>query len=322
VQLVITTLRLATHGNRQRTSAKTGEKWNQTRIRAMNTFPLGSVDVNRIGFGAMQLPGQRVFGPPRNHEEAIAVLRRAVELGANHIDTAQFYGPEVANELIREALYPYPDDLVLASKVGATRDEKGAWLPAQRPEQLRSAVEDNLRTLHVDHLGVVNLRLHPDDDSVPDQSVSLEDQLSEMVSLRNEGKITNIGISTASTAQVETAIAQAGIVCVQNAFSLLDQSDIATLELCQQHGIAYVPYFPLGSAFPGMPKVTENATVQAVAARIGVTAAQVGLAWLLNRSDNILLIPGTSSLKHLEENMNVADILLSPEDIADLNKAV
>ncbi len=288
----------------------------------MDTFPLGPVDVNRIGFGAMQLPGPGVFGPPRNHEEAIAVLRRAVELGANHIDTAQFYGPEVANELIREALHPYPDDLLLVSKVGATRDDKGAWLPAQRPEQLRSAVEDNLRTLHVDQLGVVNLRLHAEHDSAPDQRVSLEDQLSEMVSLRNEGKIANIGISTANVAQVEVAITQAGVVCVQNAFSLVDQSDIATLELCRQHNIAYVPYFPLGSAFPGMPKVTANTTVQTVAARMGATPAQVGLAWLLNQSENILLIPGTSSLAHLEENMNVADLVLSPEDIADLERAV
>ena len=288
----------------------------------MDTFPLGPVDVNRIGFGAMQLPGPGVFGPPRNHEEAIAVLRRAVELGANHIDTAQFYGPEVANELIREALHPYPDDLLLVSKVGATRDDKGAWLPAQRPEQLRSAVEDNLRTLHVDQLGVVNLRLHAEHDSAPDQRVSLEDQLSEMVSLRNEGKIANIGISTANVAQVEVAITQAGVVCVQNAFSLVDQSDIATLELCRQHNIAYVPYFPLGSAFPGMPKVTANTTVQTVAARMGATPAQVGLAWLLSQSDNILLIPGTSSLAHLEENMNVADLVLSPEDIADLERAV
>ena len=288
----------------------------------MNTFPLGPVDVNRIGFGAMQLPGPGVFGPPRNHEEAIAVLRRAVELGANHIDTAQFYGPEVANELIREALHPYPDDLLLVSKVGATRDDKGAWLPAQRPEQLRSAVEDNLRTLHVDQLGVVNLRLHAEHDSAPDQRVSLEDQLSEMVSLRNEGKIANIGISTANVAQVEVAITQAGVVCVQNAFSLVDQSDIATLELCRQHNIAYVPYFPLGSAFPGMPKVTANTTVQTVAARMVATPAQVGLAWLLNQSENILLIPGTSSLAHLEENMNVADLVLSPEDIADLERAV
>ncbi|KJE76890.1 oxidoreductase [Ferrimicrobium acidiphilum] len=288
----------------------------------MNTFPLGPVDVNRIGFGAMQLPGPGVFGPPRNHEEAIAVLRRAVELGANHIDTAQFYGPEVANELIREALHPYPDDLLLVSKVGATRDDKGAWLPASRPEQLRSAVEDNLRTLHVDQLGVVNLRLHAEHDSAPDQRVSLEDQLSEMVSLRNEGKVANIGISTANVAQVEVAITQAGVVCVQNAFSLVDQSDIATLELCRQHNIAYVPYFPLGSAFPGMPKVTANTTVQTVAARMGATPAQVGLAWLLNQSEIILLIPGTSSLAHLEENMNVADLVLSPEDIADLERAV
>jgi aryl-alcohol dehydrogenase-like predicted oxidoreductase len=288
----------------------------------MITFPLGSFYVNRIGFGAMQLPGSGVLGPPRSHEEAIAVLRRALELGVNHIDTAQFYGPKVANELIREALYPYPDDLVLVSKVGATRNQQGAWLPAQRPEQLRSAVEDNLRTLDLDQLGVVNLRLHSDHDLAPEQRVSLDDQLSEMVSLRSEGKIANIGISTANPTQVETAIAQAGIVCVQNAFSILDQSDVATLEFCRQHGIAYVPYFPLGSAFSGMPKVTENTTVKTVAARIGATPAQVGLAWLLNQSDNILLIPGTSNLAHLDENMNITDIMLSPQDIADLERAI
>lgn len=285
----------------------------------MKTFPLGSHVVNRIGFGAMQLPGPGVFGPPRNHDEAINVLRHAVESGVNHIDTAEFYGPRVANELIREALHPYPDDLVLVSKVGATRDDHGAWLPSQRPDQLRSAVEDNLRTLGVDQLGAVNLRLHPEHDLAPDQRVSLEDQLTEMMSLRDEGKIANIGISTANANQVETALRQAGIVCVQNAFSLLDQSDADTLDICEQHGIAYVPYFPLGSAFPGMPKVTENSTVKKVGERIGVTPAQVGLAWLLSRSDNILLIPGTSSLAHLKENLSVADIVLSTEDIAELN---
>ena len=285
----------------------------------MDTFSLGTLPVRRVGFGAMQLPGPGVVGPPRDHDEAIAVLRRAVELGVDHIDTAQFYGPDVANELIREALYPYPDRLVLVSKVGAFRDRNGAWLPGQRPGQLRSAVEDNLRTLGVERLGAVNLRLMDNRRALfDDQQVSLEDQLAEMVALREEGKIAGVGISTASRAQVEQAIEQADIVCVQNAFSLLDQSDADVLDLCQAAGVAYVPYFPLGSAFPGMPKVTDDPAVRAVATRIGASPAQVGLAWLLAHRDNVLLIPGTSSVTHLEENLAVADIHLTPDDIAEL----
>ncbi len=278
---------------------------------------LGASRVHRVGFGAMQLPGPGVMGPPRDPAEAIAVLRRAVELGVDHIDTAQFYGPDVANELIREALHPYPEYLVIVSKVGAMRDEQGGWLPGQRPEQLRSGVEDNLRTLHTDQLGAVNLRLH--DGTVPaaDQ-VALEDQLAEMVALRDEGKIAGIGISTATRDQVQKAIEVAGIVCVQNAFSLLDQTDADVLDLCAAHGIAYVPYFPLGSAFPNLPKVTDNPTVRAVAQRLDVTPAQVGLAWLLAHRDNILLIPGTSRVAHLEENMAVGDVMLSAEDVAEL----
>jgi pyridoxine 4-dehydrogenase len=283
----------------------------------MDTFSFGPFPVHRIGFGAMQLPGPGVMGPPRDHAEAVAVLRRAVDLGVNHIDTAQFYGPDVANELIREALYPYAEGLVLVSKVGALRDDKGGWLPGQRPEQLRSAVEANLRSLGVDRLGAVNLRLM--DHEVPaDQSVPLEDQLAEMVALRDEGKIAGVGISTASLAQVQQAIARADIVCVQNPFSLLDRKDTDVLDLCEHSGIAYVPYFPLGSAFPNMPKVTENVSVVAVAARLGVSPAQVGLAWLLAHRENVLLIPGTSSVAHLVENMQVADVRLSAADVAEL----
>ena len=289
----------------------------------MATFPLGSLSVQRIGFGAMQLPGPGVMGPPRDHEAAVAVLRRAVELGVDHIDTAQFYGPDVSNALIREALHPYPEALVLVSKVGALRDEQGGWLPAQRPEQLRSAVEDNLRSLGVEQLGAVNLRLMDAGHEVPpDQQVTLEDQLAEMVALRDEGKIAGIGLSTASLAQVEQASDTAGIVCVQNAFSLLDQSDSDVLDFCHRRGIAYVPYFPLGSAFPHLPKVTDNAVVQAVAARRGATPAQVGLAWLLGHRDNVLLIPGTSSLQHLEENLAVAELELSADDVAELEIGV
>jgi aryl-alcohol dehydrogenase-like predicted oxidoreductase len=287
----------------------------------MDTHPLGDLRVHRVGFGAMQLPGPGVMGPPRDHDEAVAVLRRAVELGVDHIDTAQFYGPDVANELIREALHPYPDDLVLVSKVGALRDADGGWPAAQRPEQLRAAVEDNLRTLRTDRLGAVNLRLRPEDELPADQRVPLEEQLGEMVALRDEGKLAGIGVSTATRAQVEQAVAQAGIVCVQNAFSLLDQSDADVLDLCHDAGVAYVPYFPLGSAFPGMPKVTEDPAVRAVADRVGASPAQVGLAWLLAHRDNVLLIPGTSRVAHLEENVRAADVALSAADLAELDAA-
>jgi pyridoxine 4-dehydrogenase len=287
-------------------------------VEGMNTYFLGPFAVHRIGFGAMQLPGPGVLGPPRDHDEAVAVLRRAVELGVDHVDTAQYYGPDVSNELIREALHPYPDDLVLVSKVGAFRDEHGGWLPGQRPEQLRSAVEDNLRSLGTDRLGAVNLRLMGEHGPPADQRVPLEDQLAEMVALREEGKIAGVGISTATRAQVEQAITQADIVCVQNAFSLVDQTDGDVLDLCHDSGVAYVPYFPLGSAFAGMPKVVDNPAVRTVAERIGASPAQVGLAWLLAHRDNVLLIPGTSSVSHLEENMKVAAITLTDDDITEL----
>jgi pyridoxine 4-dehydrogenase len=284
-----------------------------------SSYPLAGRTVRRVGFGAMQLPGPGVFGPPRDHDEAVAVLRRAVELGANHIDTAQYYGPDVANALIREALHPYPDDLALVSKVGAVRDADGGWVPAQRPEQLRAGVEDNLRSLGLDQLTVVNLRLLPAD-HLPEgtRPVPLEDQLAEMVALRDEGKIAGVGISNATLDQVDTAIESADIVCVQNPFSLLDQQDTAVLDRCHAAGIAYVPFFPLGSAFPGMPKVTEQPVVQRIAEQLGVTPAQVGLAWLLSLRDNILLIPGTSSRAHLEENMAVGELELPDDALREL----
>jgi aryl-alcohol dehydrogenase-like predicted oxidoreductase len=287
----------------------------------MDTYTLGTLSVHRIGFGAMQLPGRGVMGPPRDHDEAIAVLRRAVERGVDHIDTAEYYGIGVSNGLIREALYPYPENLVIVSKVGAFRDAEGGWLPGQRPEQLRSGVEDNLRTLGVDQLGAVNLRLtdHP---GAGAERVALEDQLAEMVALRDEGKIAGIGISTADRAQVQQAIDQAGVVCVQNAFSLVDQRDADVLDLCHERGIAYVPYFPLGGAFPGSAKVNDSAAVRAVAERLGVSPSQIGLAWLLAHRDNILLIPGTSRVGHLEQNLAVGDIALSADDIAELEAGV
>ncbi len=288
-------------------------------------MPAPSLDlasVHRIGFGAMQLPGPGVFGPPRDHGAAIAVLRRAVDAGVDHIDTAQYYGPDVANDLIREALHPYPADLVLVSKVGARRDAEGGWLPAQRPEELRSAVEDNLRALDTDCLGAVNLRLMTGHGELPpDQQVAYEDQLAEMAALRDEGKIAGIGVSTASLAEVDQAIDSVGIVCVQNAFSLLDRSDAAVLDRCHAAGVAYVPYFPLGSAFPGLPKVTEDPAVLSVAERLGATPAQVGLAWLLAYRDNILLIPGTSSLAHLEENLAAGAVELTDDDLAALARS-
>lgn len=271
--------------------------------------------VRRIGFGAMQLPGPHVFGPPPDRERALSVLRRAVELGVNHIDTAQYYGPDVANELIRTALHPYPDDLVLVSKVGAVRDEKGGWLPAQRPEELRRGVEDNLRALGIERIDVVNLRLLDEDGPA---AVPFEDQLSEMVALREEGKIGGVGLSNVTLAQVKAGLAYTEIACVQNPLSVLDRGDEPTLELCVEAGVPYVPFFPLGSAFPNMPHVSSSAEVLAVADRLGATQAQVALAWLLGLAPNVLLIPGTSSPAHLEENLAAAALELDGDALATL----
>jgi pyridoxine 4-dehydrogenase len=271
--------------------------------------------VARIGYGAMQLPGPGVLGPPRDRTAALALLRRAVELGVNHIDTAQYYGPDVANELIHAALHPYPEDLVLVTKVGAERDRQGRWISAQRPHELRAGVEANLRSLEVERIDVVNLRLAGD--GAP--GVDLDSQLAEMIALRAEGKIGGIGISSVSVGQLRQA-RPAGIACVQNAYNLLDRADEPLLELCSENDIAWVPYFPLGSAFAGAAKVTEHPAVLAAAAALGATPAQVCLAWLLGHDPHILLIPGTTSLKHLNENVATADVRLDADTTAQLDR--
>lgn len=283
-----------------------------------DTFSLAGHAVRRVGYGAMQLPGPHVFGPPRDHDEAIRVLRRVAELGINHIDTSQFYGPNVSNELIREALHPYSDDLVIVSKVGARRDDEGAWLPAQQPADLKAAVHENLTTLGVESLPVVNLRVMPPEEGSEADHAPYDAQLAAMQELVDEGALEAFGVSNVSTEQAAVAI-DAGAVCVQNAYNLLHRDDDATLELCRSRGVAYVPFFPLGSAFPDMPKVTEDATVKSIAEARGVTPSQVGLAWLLARAENVLLIPGTSSVAHLDENTAAGDFTLANEDVAALD---
>jgi pyridoxine 4-dehydrogenase len=281
----------------------------------MDSFPLGGFSVARIGYGAMQLPGPGVFGPPLDREEALAVLRRAVELGVNHIDTAQFYGPDVANELIREALHPYPEDLALVSKVGGRRDGTGAWLPVAEPADLRRDIETNLRALGVDRLAAVNLRLFESDR--PDRL--FDDQLSVMIDALDEGLIGGIGLSNITRGHLLHALGRTEIACVQNAFNLVDRESAAVLDECTTRGIAFVPFFPLGAAFVQPNPVLGNHLVQEIAERLGRTPAQVALAWTLSVAPNVLLIPGTSSVRHLEENLAVASIELDDETREQLN---
>jgi pyridoxine 4-dehydrogenase len=272
---------------------------------------LAGRSVRRVGFGAMQLPGPGVFGPPKDRATALAILRRVVDAGVNHIDTAQFYGPDVANELIREALYPYPDDLVLVSKVGAARDDTGGWLGAQRPEELRAGVEANLASLGLDQVPVVNLRRHPGE-------VPFDEQLAAMVALRDEGLIGGIGLSTVSLDEYRQGSAATEIACVQNAYSVADRSGQDVFDACAADGVPYVPYFPLGSAFLPDKPVLSHGGVLRTAERLEVTPAQVALAWLLQRGPHVLLIPGTSSLGHLEENLAAADVVLDAEALDTL----
>jgi pyridoxine 4-dehydrogenase len=280
------------------------------------TGSIGSNRVARVGYGAMQL-----FEPPV--DDAVAVLRRAVELGVNHIDTASFYGPGEVNRRIREALAPYPDDLVIVSKVGArfTGEDPIPLAAAQRPAELRAAVEEDLSQLGLERVPVVNLRRMDVGIGVGaegDQIVDVDDQLAEMITLRDEGKIGAIGVSSVSLDVLRRAL-PAGIACVQNAYSLLDRSQEEMVDVCAGEGIAWVPYFPLGSAIPGFPKVTDNAVVVDIARELGVTPAQVGLAWLLAHAPNTLLIPGTRSIAHLEENLGAGDVALSAEATARLD---
>jgi pyridoxine 4-dehydrogenase len=284
-----------------------------------DTAMLGDKRVRRIGFGAMQLAGPGVFGPPRDRDAAIAVLRRAVALGVDHIDTSQYYGPDVVNELIRDALHPYPEQLRLVTKVGARRDAQGAWLAAQRPEELRTGVEENLRTLGVERMDLVNLR---EMDHEGEHDVPLAERLAVLEDMRGEGKLDLIGISNVTRAQAQAALGLVAVASVQNAYSIVDRSSEDLLDLCRERDLAFVPFFPLGSAFTGGPaRLAADPAIAGVAARHGATPSQVALAWLLRRDERILLIPGTSSVAHLEENLAATAIAaeLDAEDLTALD---
>ena len=284
------------------------------------TARLGDKTVKRIGFGAMQLAGPGVFGPPRDPEAARAVLRRAIELGVDHIDTSQYYGPAVVNDLIREALHPYPEELKLVTKVGARRDSEGAWLPALAPDELRAGVEDNLRSLRVERMDLVNLRLFGEG-GAPD--VPLPEQLGVLEDMRGEGKLDLIGVSNVSLEGAESALELVELGEIQNSFSVINRSQEPLLDLCRERGVAFVPFFPLGSAFTGGPKVlAEDPAIAGVATKHGAKPAQIALAWLLAYYDGMLLIPGTTSVAHLEENLAAAEIELDAEDMAALEQAV
>ena len=277
----------------------------------------------RIGFGVMQLTEHRAGRPPISREDAVAILRKAVDSGINHLDTAEFYGTTAANanDLIRAALHPYADTLVLATKVGAERDATGTLLPAQRPEQLRASVEANLARLGAERLAVVNVRRV---DAAPgiiaegDQRVDLDSQLAELVALRDAGKIDGIGLSNVSADQLRHAL-PAGIACVQNSHSPVDRASEPVLDLCREHGIAWVPFCPLGSAFPQWPKVADQPAVRTAAAALGVTPVQIGLAWHLAHYEHTLLIAGTSDPAHLAENIAAGDIHLDEATRAALD---
>ncbi len=277
------------------------------------TAHLGPHTINRVGYGAMQLPGPGVMGPPRDHEEAITVIRRAREHGVDHIDTAGFYGPDIANQLLREALDPWPADLRIVSKVGARRDDEGGWLPALAPDEVRAAVARDLETLGIDRLTAVNLRLL----DTP-EGVFLE-ALEVLVGLRDEGAIELIGLSNVDVRHLDLAAEHADIACVQNQYGLLDRGGESVLEAARERGMAFVPYFPLGSAFGAAPRPTEHREVQRIAGELEATPAQVALAWLLHHAEHVLLIPGTGSLAHLEENLGAGEIALGEEHMGVLD---
>jgi aryl-alcohol dehydrogenase-like predicted oxidoreductase len=283
-----------------------------TVVKAAGTFSLGKQRVNRMGYGAMQLAGPGVFGPPKDRAEAIAVLRAAIGSGVNHIDTSDFYGPHVTNQIIREALHPYPDNLVIVTKVGATRGSDASWNPAMAPADLARSVHDNLRNLGLDALDVVNLRVmgrvHEPDEG------SLEEPFTALAELQKQGLIRHLGLSNVTSAQVAQARGIAEIVCVQNLYNVVHRADDALVDELATKAIAYVPFFPLGGFTP-----LQSSVLSDVARSLDATPMQVALAWLLRRADNILLIPGTSSLGHLRENLAAASLSLPDEVIARLN---
>jgi pyridoxine 4-dehydrogenase len=281
-------------------------------VNQSGTFKLGHRGVRRIGYGAMQLAGPGVFGPPKNHDAALAVLREAVASGVNHIDTSDYYGPHVTNRLIREALTPYPDDLVIVTKFGARRGADGSWLPAFSPEELRQAVHDNLRNLQLEVLEVVNLRamfshLGPAEGSI-------EAPLTALADLQRQGLVRHIGLSNVTPTQIAEGRRIVPIVCVQNQYNLAHRTDDALIEDLAREDIAYVPFFPLGGFTP-----LQSSILSDVARRLDVKAMVVALAWLLHRSPNILLIPGTTSVAHFRENMAAAQLALSAQVLAELD---
>jgi pyridoxine 4-dehydrogenase len=274
-------------------------------------FPLGDLTVSRVGFGAMQLAGPGVFGPPADRDAAVAVLREAVALGVTHIDTADFYGPDVTNEIIREALAPYPDDVHIVTKVGSVRDDTGAWLHARTPAELRDQVHDNLRRLKLDALDVVNLRVGGFDSP---EAGSIAEEFGALAELRTQGLIRHLGLSTVSADQLAEAQAIAPVVCVQNFYNVARREDDTLVDLTARQGIAFVPYFPLGGFQP-----LQSDALGSVAARLGASSQAVALAWLLHRSPNILVIPGTSSVAHLRENVASASLTLDDATLAELD---
>jgi aryl-alcohol dehydrogenase-like predicted oxidoreductase len=276
------------------------------------TFTLGDRTVKRLGYGAMQLAGPGVFGPPRDHDQALAVLRAAVGSGVDHIDTSDYYGPHVVNRLIREALQPLPANLTLVTKVGAKRGEDASWLPAYAPEELISAVHDNLEHLGVEALDVVNYRIMGAIHAPSEGSIAKE--FGVLAKLREQGLIRHLGISNATAAQVKEAQGIAPVVCVQNMYNIVNRADDALVDELAAQGIAYVPFFPLGGFSP-----VQSERLNEIAAALSATPMQVALAWLLQRSPNILLIPGTSSLGHLKENLEAASLKLSADTVAALN---
>ncbi len=277
-----------------------------------NSFTfLDGPTVNRMGYGAMQLAGPGVFGEPRDRPEAVAVLREAVESGVNHIDTSDFYGPHVTNQIIKQSLHPYPDDLTIVTKVGARRDDTGAWLHARTPDELRAAVHDNLRNLDLESLDVVNLRIGGQQEPEPG---SVAEQFGALAELREQGLIKHLGISTASREQIAEAQQIAPVVCVQNFYNVANRADDELIDELAEQGVAYVPYFPLGGFSP-----LQSGALDTVAEQLAVPAMTVALAWLLQRSPNILLIPGTSSRTHLRENLAAAELKLSAEHVAALD---
>jgi len=277
-----------------------------------NTFPFIGRRVNRIGYGAMQLAGPGVFGPPKDRQAALDVLRAAVEAGVDHIDTSDFYGPHVTNQLIREALHPYRDGLTIVTKVGAVRGDDGAWLAAQEPAELEKGVHDNLKNLGLDVLDVVNLRVMGDVHTPKEGSIAR--QVEALAGLQQKGLLRHVGLSNVTAAQVAEARHITDIVCVQNLYNIAHREDDALVHELADEGIAYVPFFPLGGFTP-----IQSSSLSAIAASLGATPMQVALAWLLHRSPNILLIPGTSSLAHLRENMQAGELALSDDVLAALD---